>query len=262
MSGPSFYFRYLRNTCLLLATLSFVDAQTPSADLAPPTITADELDIDFESNTAVYRGNARAEFGELIFLADEIRWHRPSQTATVAGNAVLQRGDLRMIAQELTYELATKRYRVRDVRLGRDPFFFSGAILEGDTNQIEFTDATLSYGEPGAWTPTLRARRLIYDPETQRIRASGGRVGIGPLTWLPIPAVSLPLEGSGMLEITIDGGASSRLGLFGRIGATVPIGEVWRAGADLGIYTNRGVMAGPAFGYDQSAPDGTSMFGR
>ena len=262
MSGPTPFLRYLSNACLLLATLPLVHAQTPSAAPTPPEITAVELDIDFESNTAVYRGNARAEFGEVIFLADEISWHRPSQTATATGNAVLQRADLRMIAAELTYELATKRYRVKDVRLGRDPFFFSGAMLEGDENQIEFSNATLSYGEPGAWTPTLRAQTLIYDPVTQRIRASGGRVGVGPLTWLPIPAVSLPLEGSGMLEMTIDGGASSRLGLFGRIGATVPIGEVWRAGADVGIYTNRGVMAGPAFGYDQSSPDGTSMYGR
>jgi LPS-assembly protein len=72
----------------------------------------------------------------------------------------------------------------------------------------------------------------------------------------------VPLNGPDLLEITVDGGASGRLGLYGRIGATVPVGERWRAGADVGIFTNRGVMAGPAFGYDWVEPDGSFAHGR
>lgn len=246
----------------MLGASRLLPAQAPAEAVGAPVITADELDIDLASQTAVYRGNARAVMGDVIFLADEIRWHRPSQTATATGKTVLQRGELRLIAEELTYERATGRYQVRDVRLGREPFYFSGARLDGDADRIRFSDATLSFGEPGTWAPTLRARSLTYDPATERIRSVGGRVGIGDLTWLPLPGVSLPLHGPELLEITLDGGASSRLGLFGRIGATVPIGEVWRAGADVGIFTNRGVMVGPAFGYDRIAADGTTLHGR
>jgi LPS-assembly protein len=249
-------------SAMLLAFALTLPAQPEAAGLDPAMITADELNIDFASQTAVYRGNARAEFQDVVFLADEIRWHRPSQTATASGDTVLQRGDLRLIAEQLTYELASQTYRLREVRLGRDPYFFSGDTVAGDANEITFTDAALSYGEPNAWAPTLRAKTLTYDPVNQRIRTTGGRVGMGPLTWLPLPGVSLPLGGPDLFEITFDGGASNRLGLFGRIGATVPIGEVWRAGADVGIYTNRGVMAGPALGYDQIGEDGTAVFGR
>lgn len=248
----------MRLACLGLAGAALAGAQTAPA----PVITADELDVDFESQTGIYRGNARAEFGDVIFLADEIRWHRPTQTATASGDAILQRGNLRLIAEELSYEMATRSYQVQAVRLGQDPYYFSGASLAGDDQEITFTDAMLSFGDPGTWAPTLRARTLTYDPATGRIRASGGKVGIGSFTWLPLPNVSLPLEGPDLFEITVDGGAYSRLGLWGRIGATVPIGEVWRAGADVGIYTNRGVMFGPAFGYDRFSPDGTKVHGR
>jgi len=251
-------FRGWASVALLLAGPLSLGAQSTN----PPVITADELEVDMDSQTAIYRGNARAEFGNVIFLADEIRWDRANQTATARGDVVLQRADLRLIAEELTYELATESYQVRELRMGRDPYYFSGAELTGDATEITFTDARLSYGEPGAWAPTLRARSLTYDPTTGRIRTTGGSVGIGSFTWLPLPAISLPLDGTDFIEITVDGGASSRLGLFGRVGATVPIGETWRAGADLGIYTNRGVMAGPAFGYNQISADGTSLFGR
>ncbi len=229
---------------------------------AIPTLTADLLEIDFETQEAVYRGGARAEFGAAVFLADEIRWDRAEQTATALGNAVLQRGDLRLLAETITYHLATESYRLTDVRLGRDPYFFSGDTMASAGDDWIIENATLFYGEPGAWTPSLRARSLTYNSQRQRIKPTGGRVGIGAFNWLPLPNVNLPLDGPDVVEITVDGGGDSRLGMFGRIGATVPVNANWRAGADLGIFTNRGVMAGPAFGYDWVSSEHEFAHGR
>lgn len=228
----------------------------------PPEIKAKELNVDLNTNEMIYTGHARATYGDTVFLADEIRWHRPSNVATATGHAMLQRGELRLLADSLTYRIDEESFTVEEVRLGREPFYFSGTLLNGDRDILVVEDATLSFGEPGFWTPSLHAKTLSYEPETDRVKATGGRLGLGGLPLLPVPAVYLPLTGTDLFEITVDGGASSRLGLFGRIGATVPVAEHWRLGADLGIYTNRGVMAGPAFGYDWVNEDGTGTWGR
>lgn len=261
--------RWFKSTCSSLALIALGPALSAVAQDAvtnpstfSPNITADELNIDFETQEAVYSGNARASHGETVFLADEIRWNRPANRASATGNTLLQRGNLRLLAEALSYDLTTETYQVQDVRMGRDPYYFSAKQLVGGANQLEFSDATLSFGEPGFWTPTLRAKSLTYYPGSDRIKASGARVGLGVFQFLPVPMVSLPLSGPDLFEITIDGGASSRLGLYGRIGATVPISDRWRAGADIGIYTNRGVMAGPAFGYEWQNLDGSGAMGR
>lgn len=241
-----------------LGLLSIAQAQVDVA----PVLTADQLDVDFTTQEAIYRGNARGEFGNAIFLADEIRWDRDDQIAVAEGNAVLQQGDLRLIAERITYDLATQNYQVEGMRLGQDPYFFAGDSVRSDGDNWIIENATLSFGEPGIWTPTLRARSLTYDATGGRIKPSGGRIGVGDFSWLPLPGVSLPLDGPDIFEVTVDGGADSRLGLWGRVGATVPVGEHWRAGADLGIYTNRGVMIGPAFGYDWDEGDGVFAHGR
>ncbi len=227
-----------------------------------PVIKSKLLDVDLETQEMVYSGDARAEYRDAVFMADEIRWHRASNRAIAKGNAVLQRGDLRLLAEKIVYHMADASYQVENVRLGRDPIYFSGESLTGNETVLEFENAVLSFGEPGFWTPTLRARRIVYEPESDRIKTTGGRLGLGKFQFLPAPSMAIPLDGPDLIEIDVDGGASNRLGLFARVAATVPIGEVWRAGADLGIFTNRGVMAGPAFGYDWESPRGGSAHGR
>ena len=252
------------------ADLSTVDLETNETILSgnvrvthqDTVFLADEIRWHPSGNVATASGNARATHLGSVFMADEIRWNRPANLVTATGHALLQRGVLRLLAETLAYDLTSETYQVQDVRFGRDPYYFSAKELAGGAEKLEFSDATLSFGEPGFGTPTLRAKSLTYYPGTDRIKASGARVGLGVFQFLPVPTVSLPLSGPDLFEITIDGGASSRLGLFGRIGATVPISDRWRAGADIGIYTNRGVMAGPAFGYEWENPDGSSAWGR
>ena len=246
---------------LALGMAGFAAAQSPHAPTVP-SIVGDELNIDLETKEAIYTGNARATYANSIFEADEIRWHQGTNTAIATGDALLQRDGLRLLAQKLTYNIATETYEVDQVRLGRDPYYFSATQLTGNEETLVFNDAMLSFGEPGFWTPTLKAQTLTYSPATESIKASGARIGLGAFQFLPVPSISLPLTGPDLFEITVDGGASSRLGLFARVGATVPISEHWRAGADIGIFTNRGVMAGPAFGYEWQNPDGSSAYGR
>ncbi|GAB5562114.1 MAG: hypothetical protein SynsKO_37610 [Synoicihabitans sp.] len=205
---------------------------------------------DFDTQEMVYEDNVRAEYRGAVFLADKIRWQRQDSIAIAEGNAVLQRGDIRLLAEKITYDLAGESYQVENVRFGRDPLYFSGRKLTGSESVMDFEEATLSFGEPGFWTPTLQASRITYNPTTGSIKTSGGRLGLGKFRFLPMPAVAIPLDGPDLLEIDLDGGASNRLGLFARVAATVPIGEIWRAGADVGLFTKRGIMAGPAFGYD------------
>lgn len=262
-------FRWFKSTYSSLVLIALGPTYSATAQDAPITadsfgqsIFAVEATYDFETQEMVYSGNVRASYGDAVFLADEIRWNRPANNATATGHTLLQRDGLRLLAESLAYDLTAETYEAQEVRLGRDPYYFSAKLLAGGAEELEFSDALLSFGEPGFWTPTLRAKTLTYFPGTDRIKATGARVGLGSFQFLPVPTVSLPISGPDLFEITVDGGASSRLGLFGRIGATVPVSDRWRAGADIGIFTNRGIMAGPAFGYEWQSPDGSGALGR
>ncbi|MBT5901563.1 MAG: LPS-assembly protein LptD [Opitutaceae bacterium] len=247
---------------LCIAALAPTQISAQAGNTLAPSIKAATSTVDLDTREIVFTGNARATHGGSVFLADEIRWNQASRIATATGDALLQRDGLRLLAQKLTYNLATENYEVEQVRFGRDPYYFSAQQLTGSEETLVFNDAELSFGEPGFWTPTLRAKTITYSPATESIKSSGARIGLGAFQFLPVPSISLPLNGPDLFEITVDGGASSRLGLFARVGATVPIAERWRAGADIGLFTNRGVMAGPAFGYEWQNPDGSRAFGR
>lgn len=226
----------------------------PARPTATPQITADQLDVDFSTQEAVYRGHAVAVFGEVRLEADELRWSRATATVVATGHAIAQRGNLRLLADALTYHLRDHSYAVTHLRLGRNPLYFTGRLVEGSADALIFHDAVVSVGEPQAWSPTLTARTLTYFPERERILADHGRVGLGWLPLFPLPATELPTRIPWVDEITVDGGYTGRLGAYLRLGATLPVNQQVRVGADVGLYFKRGVMVGPAFSYDWDDP--------
>jgi LPS-assembly protein len=221
----------------------------PLASL-PPTLTADNSEFDLSTGEAVFFGNAIARADGVRLTADEIRFNQKTNVITARGQAEMQRGDLRLLADELNYAINTRSFSVKHVRFGRAPVFISGDLLEGDAQQLTFTNAQASFGEPHPWSPTFSARKFTYFPERDRIQAEGGRLGLGLWQPIPFPSTPLPTDLPWVDELTFAGGYNSRLGANLLIGAKIPVSSEFRVGADIGLFSKRGILAGPSTAYN------------
>ncbi len=259
---PAFAARVIRRPAILLSLVVSAFAQPPPA---PPTVTGDRIEgsLDSTSGVAVLRGNAEFRDPGMLLKADEIRveW-APIATApgtyaakaTATGGVVFTRGDMRLLADRLVYEQSDGSFTADQIRLGRYPFFAEGDYAAGTRNELTLTHARASYGEPGPWQPTINADLLVF-LEGERLRSENVAVGIGRAQPVPIPRfeqnVRAPLVGAASLS----GGFRRSLGAFAEASLLVPVLPSIRLGPDIGLYTSRGLMFGPAARY--SDPDDT-----
>lgn len=216
---------------------------------AVPELTADRLDVDFTTQEAVYSGNARAVLRDAVLRADEMRWNRTTGIVVARGHALLERDSARLLAEEITYTVATETYTVSHLRLGRSPFFLSGSLLTASPGEIRIEDLRASFGDPGKWAPTLRADSATYYPERNRIRTTGGRLGLGLWQPLPLPSTEIRTEVPFLINPSFAAGINSNLGASLVIGTELPYTDRWGIGAELGLYSKRGVMFGPTGSY-------------
>ena len=221
---------------------------------APPTITADELTGTFGTDgEGVMKGNAIVRGENYVLTADLIRRENKTETFFAEGHVVFTRADMRLLADRLTYKRADGSFTAQNIRLGSYPYFAEAASAEGTAKEIVLRRARVSYGEPGPWQPTFTAASVIIAPG-QQLRTENVVAGIGHLQAVPVPKFQhnfqQPFEASA--SVTLNGGFRRSLGAFAEAGVLVPLSPAFRAGADLGIYTSRGVMAGPAASYSNA----------
>jgi len=154
--------RVLRRLLLVLHFSAAVAcAQTP-----PPgrlRIEAPISDYDDRTGEVVHQGGAVMREGNALLTATEIRANRLTDVATATGNVVFTRGPLRLLADRIVYH-RDGTFAAENVRVGSFPYYAEGASATGTATEVTVNGATLSYGEPGPWQPSLRADRLIYAP--------------------------------------------------------------------------------------------------
>ncbi len=253
MQRPRFFRPILAALTALGGTVT-LSAQT--ADPAPPSIQADVLNVEFRTGDVIYSGNARATFRDLHLTAHEMRWNRDSNVVIARGHAIARQAGNRLLAAEITYDIDTGHYSVTDLRFGASPLFVSGDFAEGTPTALTFRDAVVSFGEPDPWAPTLTADSLTWFPERDRVQAVNGRIGLGFFRPFPLPGTPLPTRIPYIDDITFDGGYTGRLGLHLLVGAKVAVRDYLMVGADVGVFTQRGVMIGPALRYDTRDDNG------
>lgn len=234
--------------CSLLALVPAIPGQTV------PLFSADSSTYDLATGEAVFTGNVRGTIDGAALEADEVRYNRTSRTALARGNVLFHQGKRRLLADELRYHVDTAQYQVVGLRLGSGPMVFSGAHVTRTEESLTFENARLTYGEPGRWAPTLVAERITYSPDRERVQIARGRLGIG--WWQPIPLVSheLPTDIPFLTYLTVNAGLNSSLGAFLETGLHLPLFPGWNLGADLGLYTKRGLMFGPSGNYTLGDP--------
>ncbi|MBM3872772.1 MAG: LPS-assembly protein LptD [Verrucomicrobia bacterium] len=242
----------------VLLTLLAVCCSCLAAAPAAPTgfdLSADVSETDLAAGETIRRGNARLVDGTTSLTADEIRYAYRTQVARARGNVVFQRDGRRLLADELVYRRADQSFEVSQPRLGTDLVYLSGTRIHGTASEIIVEQAVATFGEPGPWTPTLRADRLLLRPD-DRLQLTGGRVGLGRGPQLPLPSFPLPADRAFIRYATLAAGYRRTVGAFADVGLQFPVAPGLEAGGSLGLYTNRGLLAGPLATYASRTSSG------
>ena len=206
---------------LLLAlsvTLLPAPAWCAPTAVTEPTLTCTGVStVDLATKEFVFPGDARLTYGDLLLTADEIRYNQETKTAAARGHVIVTRGDRRLIADEGSYNLDTGTLHVRQVRLGRFPFYITGDTVDGSMEHLVITNANVFFRENASYAPSVRADKLIY--EHGRI-VSGDNIKLGLLGghFIALPTFSQDLHSEILSQITAHVGYRSSLGVIGEFG--------------------------------------------
>ncbi|MSU50872.1 MAG: LPS-assembly protein LptD [Opitutus sp.] len=229
---------------------SFAPAQPAKAAVAT-VVEADRTEYSAPTGETILQGNARLSDGTLLLLADEIRSNQTTGVVTASGNIVFTRGELRLLADRLSYTRPTESFTAENIRLGSHPYLVEGTSASGTREEIVIKHARATYGEPGPWQPTITADTIIFSPG-QQLRSENASIGIGHTQPLPVPRFDHKLGAPFLGAVALTGGFRRSLGVFVDASVHVPVRAGLRLGADLGVYTGRGVMIGPSGRYSNS----------
>jgi LPS-assembly protein len=248
----------------LVATLLVAFARLNAAETIIPQLTAQETRVTEQES--VFTGEARLAHKDVVLYADEVVYRNQERVATARGNVILIRGAQRLVAEELTYRLDDQSYTVGRFRVGEGQLLAQGSGAEGTRDTLAVSDASLTYGEPDPLSPVLRARKLTYvEAENEKdsvARIEGARLGIGPVNILPLPTLSETPRNPSLADLDVKAGYGGNLGGELSLSGTTAVTDDLRLGADLGLFTKRGVLLGPIGDYDTFGADGTGARGQ
>lgn len=225
-------------------------AQTPRPDL-----TGRDFRYDDATKQAVVTGDARLVYGDIVVTADEIRFNSATEVAEARGHLVITSGHRRLVADEGSYHTKTGRLTARNLRVGQFPVYVSGESVEGTFDELVFTNATVFFREDASYTPSVHAQKLTY-ARGRIVRAEGMGLGILGGHFIQLPHFEQALDADFVSYLSAHLGYRGRLGLFTELGLHLPVAEGVKLGADIGLYSSRGVMVGPSGAYHRAGHQG------
>lgn len=239
---------------LLFALLAARAACVPTTPAVTPNVTGKETVYDDRTKELVVRGDARLVYGEIILTADEMRYTRDNNAVSARGHFVLTRGAQRLVADEGSYDLNNDTLHVRNLRVGEFPIYVSGESVDGTFDRLVFSNATIFFREHAGYAPSIKAQRIIYE-RGRIVSGEGLHLGLlgGHVITLPKWEHDLTTELISYFVGRV--GYRHSLGAFVEADARVPVAPGVKLGADTGLYSSRGLMAGPAAAYSRGKDD-------
>ncbi|MBC7368378.1 MAG: LPS assembly protein LptD [Undibacterium sp.] len=232
----------------VLLAVSLGLAAQPAATELPASADRTEFDYATGEIVLVLRGHARLADGLALLTADEIRYNSATETATATGHVILTRGPQRLLADKLIYERRAATFSAESIRVGSYPFYVTGVSATGSLKEISVTTATVTYREPGRWQPTVQSSRILYAPG-KNLRSENSSFGLGSAQPFPLPRFQQNLNEPLVSYLTFTGGYRKFLGAYAEGGLRIPLAPGVKVGGDVGLYTARGLMAGPSVSY-------------
>jgi LPS-assembly protein len=252
---------FVRRLPALLGTLCLLAGLARAQPAIPDQlqVTGEKTVYDDTTKETVLTGDARLVNGDTTLTADTIRYNTATGIATATGHFVLTSGRRRLVADEGTYNLATRAIDVRNLRVGEFPVYVAGDTVTGTLDELVFTNATVFFRENAGYTPSIRARHLTY-ARGRIVRAEGLSLGLLGGHFISLPHFEQALDTDFVSFISAQLGYRGNLGVYTMLGLHVPVAPGIQAGADLGLYSARGVMIGPSGSYGSANSDINGFF--
>ncbi|MEO7598078.1 MAG: LPS assembly protein LptD [Opitutus sp.] len=236
---------------LLFLTAS---ASLIAAEGDPTEVYAEHSSYSIATGETILTGSPRIDFGDVRMTADELRYNAKTRIVNAVGHAIITKGPRRLLADNITYNSIDGTFSMGDLRMGEYPIYLAGSSASGNLDSITITDARATIPEPGALIPTLQAGRLFFG-KGNRLHAQRASVGVGPIRPLALRGYEHNVRSPLLTYVSATGGYRRTLGVFAEAGLHLPITDQLRLGADLGLYSSRGIMFGPSGTYSGGAPD-------
>ena len=208
------------------------------------------IEYDEKAQRLVARGDARLDFKNTRISADRITYYQKFGLADASGDVAIMKEGYRLIADRINYETEENIFSVDNLRTGLWPVYVSGDNAGGTIEHTTFKDITVYYGEPNFLTPSVSAHRMEYfneDGGTLKLGATTFKIGSIPL--MVLPGYTHKLEVGSPFFIDTDFGTRSELGTYFQTTTLFFVNSWLRLGANLDVYTRRGVLAGPTAQY-------------
>ncbi len=217
------------------------------------------IEFDQKRGALVATGDAAFRDGPLLVRAEEIGFFRREQRAEARGNVGLTRSGFKLLAPAVDYRIEERSFSASDFKAGRWPLYFEGEALTAVDDQITFENATVYFGEPRPLSLRVEAQSLTYF-ENGELEATRARLRLGNLPTLPLPRFSGSLDRS-PIRYTGRLGFRDNLGFYFQNEALLEVSPEGYAGMNLDLYSERGILLGPAFLYRASPEDSTRLNG-
>lgn len=218
----------------------------PALPAQTPELSADEpIAFSTEEGLLVATGNAVFVDENTTVEADEIRYQRNLDQVEAIGNVRVTRQGLRLLARHVTYDARTKAFSASDFRAGYPPLFVEGEHLNGNLDQIDFSQVSLYFREPVARSPKLSIRQGTWVAD-EYLRADGLRLHTVGSLGLPLPGLTYAFE-QPSVEVNASLGYRNSLGAYAQSFWLYPFSQRLAAGGNFDLYSARGILIGPAF---------------
>lgn len=237
--------RYARILSLLLTA----KLTLPLFAALPELSSIEPLEFDEKAQRLVARGDARLDFGDARIGADRITYYQEYSLADALGNVTITQDGYRLVADRLTFDAQNNTFAVDILRTGQWPFYLSAATAGGTTQTSTIEGATLYYGAPNPFSLSMNSDLIEYSDEgsgTLKMGATTFRLGRIPLFYLP--SYTYHMNGA-PYYVDLDGGHDSKFGTYLQTTTLFPVTPGLRAGANLDLYSKRGLLVGPAAQY-------------
>lgn len=166
---------------------------------------ADTLEYDSTGDTVIARGTVVLREGERSVRADEVRWNRPAGTINASGNVRYVDGDGNQLfasALELTDAFETGALEDLLLVLREGGRLAAERGQRTDDGRISLLRGAYSGcavvtedGCPKTPSWKITAERVVYDPDTSRVRFENGFFSLFGQRILPLPTLELRTDG-------------------------------------------------------------------
>lgn len=233
--------------CTFLLTLSL--ALSLNAAL-PELSSVEPLVFDEDSQRLVAQGDARLDFDGTRVQADRITYYQELGLADAVGSVAISREGTRLLADRMSYDTKDNLFSVDLLKTGQWPFYITGVTAGGTSEDIALEGGTIYYGNPGPFALSVSTDSLQYlqNEGEESVSMDGATFRIGQVPVFYLPGYTHNLTGA-PYYFDLDAGSDSNLGVYLQTTTLFPVTPWLRAGANLDLYSQRGVLAGPTAQY-------------